>query len=175
MRYFKYSIALISTLKSRTRPEAAMVAARLGHTILAAALAAHVAARPQHVERDADWHQYVRSPSSEVVKPARIIERNTTGNVQNANGLITGNGATVLTRANVQDTAPTIIVDFGQNVVGLLTIDFAKSTNGSDTLPGIRLAFSETLQFLGDRGDFTRSDNAGGVSTATQEAINEAS
>ncbi|KAJ6782802.1 hypothetical protein PWT90_09672 [Aphanocladium album] len=114
------------------------------------------------------WHQYVRSPPSNTVKPLRILDDKTSGNVQNPNSLISGNGKTIFNRPSAGDPAPTVIVDFGQNVVGLLKIDFAGSVNGSGGLPGIRLAFSETLQFLGDRSDFTRSDNAGGSDKITQ-------
>lgn len=130
--------------------------------LLAAAIASGL---PQRDAPQPSWHQYVRSPSSNTVKPARILGDKISGSVQNPNGLITGNGATVLSRPNTNDPAPTVVVDFGQNVVGLLSVHFAKSVNGSGGLPGVRLAFSETLQFLGDRSDFTRSDNAGGVRT----------
>lgn len=110
------------------------------------------------------WHQYVRSPSSDVVKPAKILADQTKGDVSNADGLITGKGPTVLTRKTKGDTAPSIVVDFGQNVVGLLGLTFAGSTNGTDGFPGLRLTFSETMEFLTDRSDYTRSYNAGGVS-----------
>lgn len=119
---------------------------------------------PGHSTQEPSWHQYVRSPSSTTVKPIGIVANYTTGDIQNPDGLVNGKDATVFSRATSQDTAPTLVVDFGQNVVGQLSIGFAGSTNGSQGLPGMRLAFSETLQFLGDRSDFTRSDNAGGVS-----------
>lgn len=51
---------------------------------------------------------------------------------------------------------PAVVVDFGQVVVGFLSISFA---GASDNNPGIRLAFSETTQFLTDLCDFTRSFN----------------
>ncbi|KAJ4144413.1 hypothetical protein LMH87_003297 [Akanthomyces muscarius] len=133
--------------------------------LLAAAIASGL---PQRDAPQPSWHQYVRSPSSNTVKPVRILGDKTSGSVQNPNGLINGNGATVLSRPNTNDPAPAVVVDFGQNVVGLLSVHFAKSVNGSGGLPGVRLAFSETLQFLGDRSDFTRSDNAGGSDKITQ-------
>lgn len=51
---------------------------------------------------------------------------------------------------------PTIVLDFGIDVVGFLQISFR---GASDNSPGIRLAFSETLTYLTDLSDFTRSDN----------------
>ncbi|MGI5460840.1 alpha-L-rhamnosidase C-terminal domain-containing protein [Streptomyces sp. CA-249302] len=56
--------------------------------------------------------------------------------------------------------APSVTVDFGKVVVGYPRIRF---TSASDNSPGVRLAFSETRQFLTDRSDFTRSDQSGGA------------
>jgi hypothetical protein len=105
-----------------------------------------------------DWQKYVRSPSYEIVRPARVLSRYSVGNVTNPNGLVTGKGATILTRSQ-QDPAPTVVVDFGQNIVGVLSINFGSSYNTTPGLPGIRLAFSETLEYLSDLSDFTRSYN----------------
>ncbi|KAH8653589.1 glycoside hydrolase family 78 protein [Xylariales sp. PMI_506] len=111
---------------------------------------------------DTSWYQYVRAPSSTTVSPQGIIAQNTTGDVENPEGLIQGDSPTVLSRSSTSGDAPSLIVDFGQNVVGLLTIDFAGATNGSTGYPGIVLAFSETLEFLTNKSDFTRSYNAAG-------------
>lgn len=51
---------------------------------------------------------------------------------------------------------PTIVVDFGIDVVGYPEISFG---GASTNHPGIRLAFSETTTYLTDISDFTRSDN----------------
>lgn len=57
----------------------------------------------------------------------------------------------------VADTGvPSIVLDFGTNIVGYLQISFGGASNN---MPGIRLAFSETLTFLTDISDFSRSDN----------------
>lgn len=105
------------------------------------------------------WHKYVRASSSRTVAPARVHSRYTAGNVTDAEALVKGNGITTLTRYNVSDAVPTVVIDFGQNTVGLLNIDFNGSTNHSAGRPGIRLAYSETLQFLSDTSDFSRSYN----------------
>lgn len=61
---------------------------------------------------------------------------------------------------------PSVTVDFGKVVVGFPRIRFASA---SDNSPGVRLAFSETRQFLTDRSDFTRSDQAGGAGQGTDQ------
>ncbi|NEB79168.1 alpha-L-rhamnosidase, partial [Streptomyces sp. SID14478] len=61
---------------------------------------------------------------------------------------------------------PSVTVDFGKVVVGHPRIRFA---GASDNSPGVRVAFSETQQFLTDRSDFTRNDQAGGASRGTDQ------
>jgi hypothetical protein len=110
------------------------------------------------------WQKYVRSPASNTVKPVGIVTASTIGNVSNPNGLIDGQEPTVLSRNTESDQLPTVVVDFGQNVVGVLSLQFSGSQSFSTGLPGLKLAFSETTEYLTDRSDFTRSDNASGVS-----------
>ncbi|MFF2478005.1 alpha-L-rhamnosidase C-terminal domain-containing protein [Streptomyces sp. NPDC058066] len=62
--------------------------------------------------------------------------------------------------------APSVTLDFGKVVVGHPKVDFASASGNH---PGVRLAFSETLQFLTDRSDFTRNDQAGGASKGTDQ------
>ncbi|KAL7968066.1 glycoside hydrolase family 78 protein [Trichoderma sp. SZMC 28014] len=116
--------------------------------------------------RTPDWHKFARSPASNTVKPIGIVSASTIGNVSNPSGLIGGHkrdqAPTVLTRQTESDGIPTVVVDFGQNVVGILNLQFSGSQSFSTGLPGLRLAFSETMQYLTDRSDFTRSDNASG-------------
>lgn len=64
------------------------------------------------------------------------------------------------------DEIPRVVVDFGKVVVGYPHLRFASA---SDNSPGIRLAFSETLQFLTDRSDFTRSDQSGVPAQGTDQ------
>ncbi|KAI0526371.1 Six-hairpin glycosidase-like protein [Xylaria bambusicola] len=109
------------------------------------------------------WHQYVRAPTSAIVRPVTILSNHTRGNVDSADGLVTGSATTVFTRVDGSDEIPTVVVDFGQNVVGQLLLEFAGSTNGSSgAFPGVRLAFSEALEYLTERSDYTRSDRAQG-------------
>lgn len=117
---------------------------------------------------DTTWHKYVRAPMSRRVSPACILSKYTVGNVSNADSLTfpanAGLEPTILTRLAAGDDVPSFIIDFGLNTAGLLIIDFAESHNTTTGFPGLSLAFSETLQYLTDRSDFTRSDNAWGVS-----------
>jgi hypothetical protein len=118
-----------------------------------------------------DWEKYVRSPSKNTVHPVAIVSNYTLGNVTNPNGLLTGHGATILTRnapaapnstaagKPIPDITPTIVVDFGQNIAGFLSIQFGGASNFTAGYPGIRLAFSETLEYLTNVSDFSRSDN----------------
>jgi hypothetical protein len=111
------------------------------------------------------WHRYVRAPSSRTVAPKAILSQYTKGNVTGPEAIISGGTElTHLTRPTNASEVPTIVVDFGQNVVGLLEIAFAGSESyGAGGYPGLKLSFSETLEFLTNRSDFTRSDNADGV------------
>jgi hypothetical protein len=112
-----------------------------------------------------DWQKYVRSPATNIVRPVSVLSNYTQGNVTNPVGLLTGKGSTVFTRvvpdpdAAAEDVPPTIVVDFGQNIVGFLSINFGGSYNSTPGLPSIRLAFSETLEYLTGVSDFSRSYN----------------
>jgi hypothetical protein len=117
-----------------------------------------------------DWQKYVRSPSTQIIHPKIIVANYTLGNVTNPDGLLTGHGKTILTRpapgsngSSAAESIPTIVVDFGQNIAGYLSIKFAGASNSTPGLPGIRLAFSESIQYgyLTDVSDFSRSDNVG--------------
>lgn len=131
--------------------------------VLCTGLASLVGVRSSAIDTDASWHRYVRSPVSNIVKPVGIVSDGTIGNVSRPNGLVDGRGPTILSRNDEGDLLPTVVVDFGQNVVGILSLEFSGSQNVSAGLPGLRLAFSETMEYLTNRSDFTRSDNAGGV------------
>lgn len=111
---------------------------------------------------ETSWERYVRAPSSRLVKPKAILSEYTLGGVVNPDGLISGEDPpTLLYRDENSASTPTLVVDFGQNVVGLPVLELAGSGNASaGGFPGLRLYFSESLEFLGDRSDFTRSDNA---------------
>lgn len=102
------------------------------------------------------WQSYIISPSTTIISPKSIVS--TTGTVENPEALLKdGDNQTVLIR-NEGDEIPSVILDFGQIVVGYTIIKF----NGSSTnTPGIRLAFSETRQYLGDVSDYSRSNMPG--------------
>ncbi|MGW2282415.1 alpha-L-rhamnosidase-related protein, partial [Streptomyces sp. NPDC001770] len=68
--------------------------------------------------------------------------------------------------AVVVEEPPSVMVDFGRVVVGYPRIRFSSA---SDNSPGVRVAFSETRQFLSERSDFTRSDQAGGAGHGTDQ------
>lgn len=138
---------------------------------------------------DASWQQYVRAPSTDNVSPVAWLPALSTGNITNPDGVIAGQdtgGVTTLTRTGSDEDLPSIVLDFGQNIAGILSINFAGaqpasgdagnassssssgngSTNSISPLPGLTLAFSETIEYLTNRSDFTRSDNAAAGSAA---------
>lgn len=136
--------------------------------IIAASINCHAAALDkQNIALEStDWHKYVRSPATPIVKPKTVLSSNITGDVTAPNGLLNGTGpSTVLSRKRIDDKVPSLVIDFGQNVVGTVSIHFAGSTNSSEGYPGLKLAFSETQQFLTNASDFTRSDNMPAVCT----------
>jgi Bacterial alpha-L-rhamnosidase 6 hairpin glycosidase domain/Bacterial alpha-L-rhamnosidase C-terminal domain len=59
-------------------------------------------------------------------------------------------------------TQPYVDVDFGQELAGRLDLRFG---DVSDPAPLVRVATSETKQYLSDRSDFSRSDFANGTGT----------
>ncbi|MDT5043422.1 MAG: hypothetical protein QOE51_4407, partial [Actinoplanes sp.] len=61
---------------------------------------------------------------------------------------------------------PSVTVDFGQVVAGYPVVRFAGASAGG---PGVRLAFSETTQYLGDVSDFSRSYNGDRITPGTDQ------
>ncbi|MDT4911195.1 MAG: hypothetical protein QOC66_323 [Pseudonocardiales bacterium] len=61
---------------------------------------------------------------------------------------------------------PSVTVDFGKVVVGYPQVDFADASTNN---PGVRLAFSETTQYLTDTSDFSRSYNGDSITPGTDQ------
>ncbi len=61
---------------------------------------------------------------------------------------------------------PSITVDFGQVVAGYPVVRLAGASAGN---PGVRLAFSETTQYLGDVSDFSRSYNGDSITPGSDQ------
>ncbi|WP_375480970.1 alpha-L-rhamnosidase C-terminal domain-containing protein [uncultured Jatrophihabitans sp.] len=62
--------------------------------------------------------------------------------------------------------APSVTLDFGKVVVGYPRVAFA---GASANHPGVRLAFSETTQYLGETSDFSRSYNGDAITPGTDQ------
>ncbi|PHH69140.1 hypothetical protein CDD82_7972 [Ophiocordyceps australis] len=107
------------------------------------------------------WHKFIQSPGARIIKPVDIVDKRVNGTVKDPYNFLLGE-QTFLLRRSVMEDVPSVVVDFGRVVVGTLEIDFGVSHNFSAGRPGVRLAFSETLEFLSDRSDYTRSDSAQG-------------
>jgi hypothetical protein len=65
-----------------------------------------------------------------------------------------------------EPAVPSVTVDFGQVVAGYPVVRFAGASPGG---PGVRLAFSETTQYLGDVSDFSRSYNGDRITPGTDQ------
>jgi hypothetical protein len=61
---------------------------------------------------------------------------------------------------------PSVTVDFGKVVAGYPVVHFAGASAGN---PGVRLAFSETTQYLTDVSDFSRSYNGDSITPGTDQ------
>jgi hypothetical protein len=61
---------------------------------------------------------------------------------------------------------PSVTVDFGKVVAGYPVVRFAGASAGN---PGVRLAFSETTQNLGDVSDFSRSYNGDSITPGSDQ------
>jgi hypothetical protein len=128
-------------------------------TVTGSRLSSRVAPNTQQSSNgSSSWHKHIRAPSSKTVAPIRVTS--VEGNVSHPEGCINGDRPAVLSRLNHYDDIPRFIVDFGQNYAGYLNIKLEGRTDSPTRRPGLRLAFSETLEFLTNRSDFTRSDNA---------------
>ncbi|KAL0931364.1 alpha-L-rhamnosidase A [Colletotrichum truncatum] len=124
------------------------------------------------IDHEPSWYRYIRASKSKTIYPVRVLHDYTRGAVTNPLGLITGEGGpTVFTRLSDTDETPSVTIDFGLNTVGILSIAFAgSSTPGeSESRPGIRLAFSETLQFLSNVSDFSRSYNGDAITPGSDQ------
>ncbi|MEV6635106.1 alpha-L-rhamnosidase C-terminal domain-containing protein [Actinoplanes sp. NPDC051470] len=64
------------------------------------------------------------------------------------------------------EPVPSVTVDFGQVVAGYPVLRLAGASAGN---PGLRLAFSETKQYLTDVSDFTRSYNGDRITPGTDQ------
>lgn len=118
--------------------------------------------RSSTLSNDTNWQKYVRAPSSRTIIPQRVLPGSVSGNVSNPDGLVTGDGLTILTRWSEDEDPPALVVDFGDNLVGLLGIQFNGASSLSAGPVGLRLAFSETVEYgyLTNVSDFSRSNNA---------------
>jgi hypothetical protein len=143
-----------SRRRSSTRRRRALVA--LGVTVVLAlpsvpALAATTnLGGPGHGGQSQPWDKYNLSPAGRTVTPVAI--NRTTGTVTNANGLLHSGSAT-LSGAN-----PSVTLDFGEEVGGLVSLRFAASSAAGQQLG---LAFTESPEFIGTTSD---ASNGGGDS-----------
>lgn len=117
-----------------------------------------------YCQNESSWQKYIVGPQERIVYPQRIVS--VSGNVTNAQAVIQRSGDLVLSRSEQDETPPAVILDFGINVVGFLRVAFNGATANR---PGIRIAFSETLQFLSDLSDYSRSNGANPITPGSDQ------
>ncbi|HEX5165711.1 MAG TPA: amylo-alpha-1,6-glucosidase [Thermomicrobiales bacterium] len=97
--------------------------------------------------------RWVVAPEDRAVRPVAIERADANGGrVENPDGLLAAGGAEA-TLERVSGSDPTIILDFGKVVSGQVRI-----TTGASNQPPLRIAASESLQFLTDDGDVDWGD-----------------
>ena len=102
---------------------------------------------PDASDAAANGDPYNYAPPSRVVVPVAV--NSTSGSVANPTSVLTG-GTTTLTGAGAQ-----IVLDFGKEVGGILSLEFAGSSDASE---GIGAAFCESSLYVGPNSD----NSAGG-------------
>jgi Bacterial alpha-L-rhamnosidase 6 hairpin glycosidase domain/Bacterial alpha-L-rhamnosidase C-terminal domain len=93
-----------------------------------------------------EWRKYVLTPTQRELKPIAIISSDARGGALEIRDFISGTGSLVL-RKTASESDPRVILDFGLEIGGFLSVDFMAASE--NTL----FAFSETLSGMGDWGD----------------------
>ncbi len=88
--------------------------------------------------------KYNFAPATRTVKPVAVFK--TTGNIVNPKNVLSGQATAIVGK----DSA--IIVDFGKEVGGIITLTFAEA---SDAMQRVGLAFSETSTYAGPNSDLS--------------------
>jgi hypothetical protein len=123
------------TRVARRRP------ARVAFALVAAALPVVLSGAAATAEPGHPWDAYNYSPRSRTVKPVAI---------HSAQGAVTDAGAVLKGRpTRLTGTGSAVVLDFGKDVTGLVTLHFA----GSDGAQRVGLAFSESSDYAGTDTD----------------------
>jgi hypothetical protein len=146
MRPFRIAIAAVLAIGAITLPSVAGAAAR------AAAPAAPKASSPwtqsDYQPHQGDWQPYVLAPSSHTVIPVSVLHAyprsgTITGNTDAVLGQ-GGHGGTVrLTDTGGTTDSPLLIIDFGKEVAGQVSVQV---TGASATRPTLHACFSESQE-----------------------------
>ncbi|MEV8033750.1 alpha-L-rhamnosidase C-terminal domain-containing protein [Streptomyces sp. NPDC086182] len=112
-----------------------------------ALVSAEHAARSKAPRVPGDWREYVRTPKRSDVCPVSVVS--TSGSVEGVRNLLCGgSGGATLTYVDGGE-APTILLDYAQEVGGLPYFDVS-AESGS---PALKAAYSEGLQYMSPSGD----------------------
>ncbi|TCI96352.1 Ig-like domain repeat protein [Aeromicrobium sp. IC_218] len=131
-----------STMKTSTA--VGLSAALLAGFTTAATTSAAAAAPSSHSvlgPENPDWQKYILGPGTDVQRGVSVESRS--GSVTNANGLVTGKGATTLTTTDATSPA-TVIIDWGVETAGRFTLKVDSSTGTPEAPLGVKISTSET-------------------------------
>ncbi|HEX8008744.1 MAG TPA: alpha-L-rhamnosidase C-terminal domain-containing protein [Trebonia sp.] len=95
--------------------------------------------------RQGDWQPYVLAPSSHTVKPVRVLAAYPrSGAITGSTSAVLGHGGTVrLTDTGGTTASPLLIIDFGKEVAGQVSVQV---TGASATRPALHACFSESRE-----------------------------
>jgi len=92
-----------------------------------------------------DWQPYVLAPSGHTVRPTRVLAAYPRGgSITGSSGAVLGHGGTVrLTSTGGTASSPLLIIDFGKEVAGRVSVHV---TGASGTRPALHACFSESRE-----------------------------
>jgi hypothetical protein len=159
----------------RTSVRAALAAATMSSAMVAAAPVASAheqaavapAARPGspwqtpgYRPRPGDWRAYVLSPRDRTLAPAAVADAqprqgSITGDP--AGALRAGGAAVRLTSTGARTGSPLLVLDFGQEVAGKVSV---RLSGASDPAPALHACFSESRRFMAGLGSPNDGEDA---------------
>ena len=119
------------------------VAVSSGHASVGAGAAQRLSRHPVAVNRS--WRRYDEAPAHALVRPVRVLR--VTGAVRNPRALTASGSGRATLSYSPDGTAPSVVLDYGQDVGGRATFDVTAASGTT-----ITATYSETLVNLGNDG-----------------------
>lgn len=106
---------------------------------------------------DPNWQQHVLATGASRLSPVRIVS--VSGKVSNPIGLLDGSRGGAKLTWDGRGAMPTILVDYGVESGGVPLFTVTATTARLSAPVTVRVAFSETLQFMTPTGDYSTSED----------------